>query len=317
MSSKLYDVLNVSPNCSVDELKKAYKKLAFEHHPDKGGDANKFKEITNAYSILSDPEQRANYDNPNQGINIFEHMFGMREHHGFNRKRRTVVHVIQITNREAYYGDMKTLKIMLSKKCMTCVQLCHQCQGQGQINELQRMGPFATMTSRPCHKCSGLGQCIIGRPSCANCKGRGEYQEERKIEITIPASVENGKQIVVEGCGEQMQSPNDVAGDLILEIKIIPDPIFERKGLDLIYRQTLTFRESVLGKTLNVPLYDGLYTLDIADLGIIEPNKAYEIKGKGMAKGNLILLFQVKYPSVPLSIECKNEIGAIFSRHLI
>lgn len=311
----LYEVLNVSRNCSIDDLKKAYKKLAFEHHPDKGGDANKFKEINNAYSILSNPEERAKYDNPTQ--NIFEHMFGSSREYSFNRKCRTVIHIIQITNKEAYYGDMKVLKIMLSKKCMQCTQLCNQCQGKGQINELQRMGPFATMTSRPCNKCNGTGQCIVGKPSCEICKGNGEYQEERKIEITIPVGVENGKQIVIEGCGEQIQSPTDVPGDLILEIKIIPDLIFERKGLDLIYRQTITFRESILGKTLNVPLYDGLYTLDISELGIIEPNKKYEIKGKGMKNGNLILLFQVKYPSVPLSIECKNEFGSLFTKFVL
>jgi molecular chaperone DnaJ len=248
--------------------------------------------------------------------NIFEHMFGAREQ-TFTKKRRTVVHSIQITNKEAYYGDTKTLKIMLSKKCMTCIQLCQLCQGQGQINELQRMGPFATMTSRTCNKCSGMGQCIVGRPSCNICKGRGEYQEERKIEVTIPMSVENGKQIVIEGCGEQMQSPNDVAGDLILEIKIIPDPIFERKGLDLIYRQTITFKESILGKTLNVPLYDGLYTFDIAEFGIIEPNKKYEIKGKGMKNGDLILLFQVKYPTSQLTIECKNDFRSLFTKFIL
>lgn len=306
MSSDLYNVLNVSPNCTLDELKKAYKKLAIEHHPDKGGDANKFKEISHAYSILSDPEKRAEYEN--KSTNMFEYMFSSRQ------KRRTVVHIIQITNKEAYYGEIKTLKIMLAKKCMTCCQTCVLCQGQGCINELQRIGPFATMTSRTCTKCGGCGKYIIGNPTCGTCKGKGEYQEERRIDITIPVGVENGKQILVEGCGEQVQSPNDIAGDLILQIKILPDPIFERSGLDLIYRQTITFREAILGKTLNVPLYDGLYTIDIAELGIIEPNKRYEIKDKGMKNGNLILLFQVKYPNVPLSVECKNEFSALFSK---
>ena len=318
MSFKLYDTLNVPRNCSIDELKKAYKKLAIEHHPDKGGDADKFKEISNAYSILSDPEKKAKYDHfgdesDNMQANIFEHMFGGREQHR-ERKRRTVVHTIQITNKEAYYGELKTLKIMLTKKCMDCLQMCQMCQGQGQINELHRMGPFTTMSSRPCHKCNGMGKCISGKSGCVICKGNGEYQEERKIEITIPVGVENGKQIIIEGCGEQAQVSNEIAGDLILEISIIPDPIFERQGLDLIYRQTVSFRESILGKILNVPLYDGLHTTDIAEHGIIEPNKKYIIKGKGMKTGNLILIFQVKYPSPSLSIECKNEFESLFNK---
>jgi molecular chaperone DnaJ len=177
------------------------------------------------------------------------------------------------------------------------------------------MGPFTTMTSRPCHKCSGIGQCVIGKHGCTICKGKGEYHDEKKIEVVIPVGVDTGKQIVVEGCGEQAQSANEIAGDLILEIKVLPDPIFERQGLDLIYRQTFSFKESILGKILNVPLYDGLYTVDIGEHGIIQPNKKYVINGKGMKDGNLILIFQVKYPSnTCLSIECKNEFEALFSK---
>lgn len=302
MDTNLYNVLNLSPNCSIEEIKKNYKKLAVEHHPDKGGEENKFKEISNAYSILSDPQKRAEYDS---------HVVM------YQKRCRNVVHVIQITNKEAYYGEIKTLKVMLAKKCMTCCQMCQMCQGQGQINHLQRIGPFTTMSTHTCDRCNGSGKCVVGKPSCSICKGKGEYQDERRVEIVIPVSVENGKQIIVQGYGEQIQAPHDIPGDLILQIRIIPDPIFERNGLDLIYRQTITFKDSILGKTLNVPLYDGLYTMDIAELGIIEPNKRYEIKGKGMKTGNLILLFQVKYPTVPLTIECKNEFDALFKRYAL
>lgn len=302
MDANLYDVLNLTSNCSIEEIKKNYKKLAVEHHPDKGGDANKFKEISNAYSILSDPQKRAEYDSPN---NMFQ------------QQCRNVVHFIQITNKEAYYGEIKTLKIMLAKKCMSCCKICQICQGQGQINHLQRIGPFTTMTSRTCDRCNGSGKCVIGKSSCSICKGHGDYQEEKRVEIVIPVSVENGKHIIIKGCGEQIQTPNDIPGDLIIQVKIIPDPIFERNGLDLIYRQTITFKDSILGKTLNVPLYDGVYTVDISELGIIEPNKRYEIKGKGMKNGNLILLFQVKYPLVPLTIECKNVFNALFEKYLL
>jgi DnaJ-class molecular chaperone len=314
----LYDILQVPQNCSPDELKKAYKKLAITHHPDKGGDATKFKEINNAYSILSDPEKRAKYDRYGDAEaepNIFDQMFGFGRQEERERKRRTVVHTIQITNKEAYYGEIKNLKIVLNKKCMSCIALCQLCQGQGQINELHRMGPFTTMSSRPCNKCCGSGQCVNASNTCSTCKGKGEYQEERKIEVAIPASVDSGKQIFVEGCGEQAQTPNEIAGDLLLEIKVIPDPIFERNGLDLIYKQTISFRDSVLGKTLNIPLYDGLYTMDIAELGIIEPNKKYIIKGKGMKNGNLLLVFTIKYPRSVISNECKNEFEKFFMKY--
>lgn len=314
----LYDILEVSKNCSIDELKRSYKKLAILHHPDKGGDATKFKEINNAYSILSNTEKRAKYDRYGDAEaepNIFEQMFGTGYSEPRDRKRRTIIHIIQITNKEAYHGETKTLKIVLNKKCMSCISTCQLCQGQGQINEMHRMGPFTTMSSRPCNKCHGSGRCVNANSSCVVCKGNGEYHEERKIEIVIPAGVDNGKQIFVEGCGEQAHSPNEISGDLILEIKIIPDPIFERDGLDLIYKQTIHFRDSMLGKFLNIPLYDGLYTMDIAELGIIEPNKKYVIEGKGMKGGNLLLIFTIKYPRSAISIECKNDIEKLFNKH--
>jgi DnaJ-class molecular chaperone len=317
--TNLYDILQVSQNCTPEELKKAYKKLAILHHPDKGGDAVKFKEINNAYSILSDPEKRSKYDRYGDAEaepNIFEQMFGFgscpepRE-----KKRRTIIHTIQITNKEAYYGEIKNLKIVLNKKCMTCVAMCQVCQGQGQINELHRMGPFTTMSSRPCNQCGGSGQCVRGNIRCNTCYGKGEYQEEKKIEINIPSGVDSGKQIFIEGCGEQPHSQNEIAGDLIIEIKVIPDPIFERKGLDLIYKQTITFRDALLGKTLNIPLYNGLHTMDIAEFGVIEPNKDYIINGKGMKGGNLILRFIVKYPRKEISSECKKEFEEIFRKY--
>lgn len=353
MSYKLYDILGVPRGCTPEELKKAYKKLAMEHHPDKGGDAEKFKQISHAYDVLSDQDKRQRYDqlgdegyemggsggsgpafDPNS---IFEQFFGrggmggfpgffgadMFGGHGGGRpapkKCRNLQHVIQLSNRDAYFGAHKVLRVTLHKKCMRCMETCFACQGQGQINELQRAGPFTTVTTRPCDTCRGSGQCVKGKSSCSECSGKGEYTEEKKIDLHIPMGVETGKQIVFPGFGEQPQHPGDVPGDLVFEVLVNLDSTFERKGLDLVYKQTISFSESVLGKTVHVPLYDGVYTLHTGTLGIVQPNKPYTISGKGMKTekqtGNLILQFQVIYPTKPLSEECKQELEPIFKKY--
>jgi DnaJ family protein A protein 2 len=198
--------------------------------------------------------------------------------------------------------------------------MCGACQGQGQINELQRMGPFTTMNSRTCDRCRGSGQAAKGRAACATCKGKCDYSEEKLIELDIPMGVETGKQFVFASLGEQAQLPNDIPGDLIFEILISLDPTLQRRGLDLIYKCPITFVESIVGKTIVVPLYEGGYSVDIGIFGIIQPGKEYTIAEKGMRtaknRGNLIIIFQIAYLTTELSIECKKELQAIFAKHL-
>jgi|Laugresbdmm110sd_1035091.scaffolds.fasta_scaffold00005_42 DnaJ-class molecular chaperone len=352
MGHKLYDVLGVSMNCTPEELKKSYKKLAIQHHPDKGGDSEKFKEIAHAYDVLSDSEKKQRYDQlgdeayemggANNGPSfdpnsIFEQFFGGRGGgmpgffggdffggmHGHGRpspkKCRNLQHVVQMTNRDAYFGGHKVLKVTLHKKCMRCMETCFACQGQGQINELQRVGPFTTVASRPCDACRGTGQAVKGKSSCTECSGKGDYTEEKKIDLHIPIGTETGKQVVFPGYGEQPQHPGDLPGDLIFEMLVNLDTTFERKGLDLIYKQMLSFTESILGKKIDVPLYDGIYTVHTSEFGIIQPNKQYTISNKGMKTekqtGNLIIVFQVVYPTKQLSEECKQEMNTLFKKY--
>lgn len=339
---KLYETLGLDKNCSNDDIKKAYRKMAMTHHPDKGGSPETFKAISRAYSTLSDPAKRAKYDNIGDehyqesagdndvdASNIFEHLWGRATGNGFYssrnfreeiRKCRNVQHVIQITNKEAYFGGNKFLKATVRKRCMDCVTTCVSCQGQGQINELKRMGPFTTMTSRPCDKCDGSGQQMKGRKTCTECGGKCDYCEEHKLDLKIPAGVETGYQIIFKGIGEQPNNKKSVAGDLIFEILVIADTIFERSGLNLTYKCELTFLESIIGKEIEVPLYDEPYKVLTDTFGIIEPNKEYKISGKGMKtdsenkKGDLIIVFKVKYPSKELTTEFKEDIRTIFEK---
>lgn len=351
---KLYETLGLEKGCSNDEIKKAYRKMAMTHHPDKGGDPNTFKAVNRAYGVLGDPEKRAKYDmlgdngydeNSNGGMsahemdptNIFDHLFGRAGGSGFFhgmggmggggagmgiRRCRNVQHVIQITNKEAYFGGIKHLKATIRKKCLDCMATCSVCQGQGQINELQRMGPFTTMSSRPCEKCEGTGQQAKGKKTCTVCNGKSDYTEEKKLELNIPAGVETGHQIVFKGLGEQPHTRNSIAGDLVFEVLVVLDTVFERAGLNLIHKHELTFLESIIGKDIEVPLYDEPYKLNTSKFGIIEPNKQYKISGKGMKtdsdnkKGDLILVFQIKYPVKELTEEFKKEVRQVFEKHV-
>lgn len=352
MGYKLYDLLGISKSSSIDDIKKAYKKLAVQHHPDKGGDPEKFKEIANAYQILSDEEQRKRYDmlgdeqfeksgnmqtnvDPSAifeqffgrgGFDPFAHMFGgspfgfqQQSSRGGPRKCRNVRHVIHISNKDAYFGCDKHIKITLQKKCLNCLESCNACQGRGEITEMQRMGPFTSMMTRPCGQCQGSGQTPKAKQNCITCKGTCEIREEKIIDMTIPKGVETGNQILVSGFGEQAQQPGDIPGDLIFEILVQPDKAFERRGLDLVHRITIDFKESIIGKMVMIPHYEGEYELNTSNFGILQPNKEYSIPDKGMQKdkqkGKLILVFDINYPKKILSEQNKTYFREAFKNY--
>lgn len=335
MGHKLYDVLGVPKNCSGEDLKKAYKKLAIQHHPDKGGDPDKFKEISHAYQILSNDDQRRRYDqlgdeNFDRGgmpsmdpSSIFEQFFGgggMPPFFGgpfggmFHRNEpahktcRNLNHVISINLREAYSGSEKHIKITLHKRCFKCLDTCHACQGKGQINELHRMGPFTNIMTRACSTCKGSGQIAKNNNSCTECNGCGEIKTEQRLDVQIPAGVETGWQKVFTGYGEQPQTPNDTPGNLVLEIMVQPDPFFERRGSDLVYKHRMTLADSICGKIIDIQLFDETIHVNTREWGIVQPGKEYSIPEKGMPnqhkkRGNLIILFSIDYPSRVLTDE--------------
>lgn len=295
-----YDVLGLTRDATADDVKKAYRKLAREHHPDKGGDPEKFKKVQEAYEVLSDPEKRQNFDRfgtadaPPQGPNpndIFAQMFGG----AFGGQRGPVRradhhHDLKITLDDAYRGLSRTFKVTLTKPCFACRKQCHQCRGRGSV-QIQ-MGPMAF--SQPCPACGGQGGVSSG---CHECNFRSKKHEPLNLELKIPAGVEDGATLVAGGMGEQGQKPDEEPGDLIFHVKIQDHPDLMRQGKDLVWSTRISFEDSVNGKVLQVPHFDGPMEINTSDWGVLDPREDYVVPNKGFVPGGkLRVSFNVVYP---------------------
>lgn len=298
-----YDVLGLDRNASQDDVKKAYRKLAREHHPDKGGDPEKFKKVQEAYEVLSDPQKRQNFDQfgtaegpqggfPGNPNDIFSQMFGG----AFGGPRGPVRradhhHELKIKLEEAYRGVTRTFKVTLVKPCFACRKKCQHCRGRGSV-QIQ-MGPMAF--SQPCPACGGQGG---GSSGCQECNFKTKKLEPLNLELKIPAGVEDGATLVAGGMGEQPQKPEEEPGDLVFSVKVQDHPHLMRMGRDIVFSTKISFEDSVMGKKLVVPHFDGPLEIDTSEYGVLDPRKDYFVHGKGFVPGgHLRLSFDVVYPT--------------------
>ena len=347
MIFKLYELLEIDKNASQDEIKKAYRKLAVQNHPDKGGDQEKFKEISNAYQVLSDENKKRTYDQigdqmfndgnagggdmnnfqPMNPSDLFANLFGGgnpfgggggfdfpgMHMHGFNGngqgqeqqiKRNDHVHNLTISLNEAFFGFKKSIKVTVVKICLSCKSQCNTCQGRGQITEMRRMGPFTQMITQACPVCNGSGETSQGKSSCIECNGTCKIQKDHKLELDIPRGVSNGYEQKFKGFGDQKQNKKDIAGDLIFRLSIKDDILYKRRDNDLIHTENISFKESIIGKKINLEYFGEKLEIDLRKYTVIQPGKEYILKGKGMpinngiSFGNMILIFNIKYPSI-------------------
>ncbi|GAA0317002.1 molecular chaperone DnaJ [Actinoallomurus spadix] len=294
MANDYYATLGVRRDASADEIKKAYRRLARELHPDVNPDPatqEKFKEITQAYEVLSDPKKREMYDlgaDPFAGgagagaggfgagfpfSDIMDAFFGTATQRGPRsraRRGRNGTVRVELDLSETAFGTTRELTVDTAVVCNTCSgsgtapgthpETCDMCHGRGEVQQVTRSFLGQVMTSRACPQCGGYGTTI--RTPCTECSGDGRVRTRRTIKVRIPAGVENGTHIQLAGEGE-VGPGGGPAGDLFLEIVERPHAIFEREGDDLHCTVQVPMTAAALGTSLTVETLDGPEEIDI------------------------------------------------------
>lgn len=322
--SDYYEVLGVSQSATTEEIKKAYRKLARELHPDINPDPEaqeKFKGVTHAYEVLSDPQQREKYDRGgDQGIglgDIFETFFGGGQRGPKSRAQRgqDALLRVDLDLKEAIFGASKTMTITTAVVCPTCegscaqpgtsVQVCDICRGSGSISRQVQSFMGTVVTSQPCGSCRGTGE-VIPHP-CQKCRAQGRIRENRELDLDIPAGVQDGMRLHLPGEGE-VGFAGGPAGDLYLEVSVNPDPVFARDGDDLVAKLEVPYIDAILGVDIEIDSFDGPETVTIKPG--TQTGEKILLKGKGATKlrgsgrGNLVL---ETYVSVPEKLDKKQK----------
>lgn len=317
-----YEVLGVDKSVSDDELKKAYRKAAKKYHPDLNpGDKEaeqKFKEVNEAYEVLSDKEKRARYDqfghagvDPNYGAgagggftgdfgdlgDIFSSFFGggfgggRQSNPNAPRRGNDTAAAVNLSFEEAAKGCRKTVKVTKIDNCKECggsgaekgstPKTCPVCHGTGQVSATQRT-PFGVMqTQKVCDNCHGRGK-IIDKP-CHTCAGKGRIRHTVEQTVDIPAGIDDGQVINLRGGGDAGANGGP-AGDLRINVNVRPHPIFERNGYDVYCEIPITFAQAALGDEIVVPTLDGKVKFTIHEG--TQPGDEFKLRGKGIQRLN-------------------------------
>ena len=307
-----YQVLGISSSASDEEVKKAFRKLALEYHPDRNKDdsaTERFKEINEAYQVLSDPQRRSRYDQFGHagvtnggatGFEGFDHYggvgdifesffggFGSQGRSGSSRRGSDLRVAITIEFEEAVFGAEKEINVARTEKCAVCggsrsepdssPEVCTNCRGSGQIRRAQQgfFGQFVQVVT--CGVCRGEGQVITNH--CKHCNGSGTESKSRKLAVTIPPGIEDDTQLKLRGEGNAggATGPN---GDLFVSLTIKSHGLFRREGNDVRFTQKLNVAQAGLGVTLSIPTLDGDELVDMPPG--TESGQVVKLKGRGI-----------------------------------
>jgi molecular chaperone DnaJ len=314
-----YEVLGVSRNATTEEIKKAYRKLARELHPDVNPSEQaqeRFKNVTHAYEVLGDEQSRRNYDSGGSEAgfgfgDIFDTFFGGGAQRGPRSRAergQDALLRVELSFEDAIFGVEKSIPVDTAVLCDTCngscakpgtsPSVCDICRGSGQVQTQVRSLLGSVVTSSPCGSCRGYGH-IIPEP-CLVCRGQGRVRARRDIELKIPAGVEDGLRLQLAGSGEVGfgGGPN---GDLYVDISIAPHQYFGRDGDELTCELEVPLHDAVLGTMVKIQSFDGEIELQVpagSQSGDVIPVKS---KGFGRlrqsGRGDLLVTIQVKIPS--------------------
>jgi DnaJ family protein A protein 1 len=330
--TKYYELLGVEPTATPEQLKKAYRKLALQYHPDKNPEGGeKFKLISQAYEVLADPKKRETYDKGGEDaikeggsgggggfhdpLDVFNMFFGggRRRRQQGTPKGKDVVHQLQVQLKELYNGSTRKLQVQRIAVCKDCdgrggkgsVEKCRPCRGSGLMVRIQQIGPgIVQQVQSLCSECNGQGVCISAKDRCPVCKGKKAVRERKVFEVHIEKGMKDGQQISFSGEGDQAVGME--SGDIVIVLDEQEDKVFTRRGHDLIMKLEIGLAEALCG------FHRAIHALDDRNL-VISTNPGEVIKhgdikcvlNEGMPmykhpfeKGRLVIQFEVKFPEV-------------------
>eukprot|EP01062_Namystynia_karyoxenos_P025852 TRINITY_DN2025_c0_g1_i1.p1 TRINITY_DN2025_c0_g1~~TRINITY_DN2025_c0_g1_i1.p1 ORF type:complete len:454 (+),score=174.34 TRINITY_DN2025_c0_g1_i1:109-1362(+) len=330
--TEFYDTLGVKPDADEAAIKRAYRKLALKHHPDRGGDEAKFKEIGHAYEVLVDEKKRKLYDeHGKKGLeegggagdmdasDIFSQFFGGGRRKRGEPKPKDIVHEMYVSLEEFYQGKTKKVAVNRNRLCDECEGeglrkgcgksrddfRCSVCHGAG-VRMVQRsIGPgFVQQMRVPCEACQQQGFQVPSQYSCDRCNGRQVVKDRKIIEVVIEKGMKRGDPIVIAGEGDQVPGIK-LSGDVMIILAQKEHPFFKRRGRHLIFEHSLTLEEALGGFMLPIEHLDGRRLLLKTRPGqVLDPQKIWVIDREGMPvkgtggaeRGGLIVSLDVKFP---------------------
>lgn len=324
----LYEILGIPRDASNEDIRKAYRKLAREHHPDVNADPaaeERFKEVAAAYEILSDGDKRARYDAYGSGggmdspfgdvSDLFEAFFGTgtfgRRRPGVRRTRtqhgEDLFAEVTLAFREAAFGAHREVEVGRMQTCNLCggsgsapgttSERCHTCGGSGQVQDVRRSIFGTVMTAHPCSTCEGTGEEIAS--PCERCEGRGRLGVRESVPVEVPAGVSDAMELRIGGAGHAGRSGGP-PGDLYLSVRVGDDPVFERHGQDVFAVLEVPMVHAALGVEVDVETLDGLERVEI-ESGTAS-GTTLRLRGKGIpnlgrrGRGDLFLTIAVQTP---------------------
>ena len=310
--------MGVSKDTNPDELKKAYRKLSKQHHPDRGGDENKFKEVSEAYTVLSDSQKKSQYDarrknpfkgggNPFEGFSggdpfeMFKEFFEGKAQKRPTARGTDINMKVQVTLEEVFFGYKKKVTYNRHINCKTCAgtggerERCNYCGGSGVIEQVQGNSFFRQVVQQPCPHCHSEGTILTFR--CTDCKGNRYKVKEETLEFAVPKGTDEGQFFRFLRKGNE--TANGVAGNLLVAFQIAPHDKFFKNGLDIITQIDLNPIDLLLGKKILVNHFEGAIKVDIPPL--IQPGKALKADNKGFytvigEKGDLYININLIIP---------------------